>query len=89
VLKVAGGLRLEWRGTWKQGVYKWNGQVADTKGDVGLRAGHKIDTLGGVFCFLGCPRTPKNPTRVSFLHPKKIQGVPCTCRAYGPEFFID
>ena len=76
MLKVAGGLRLEWRGTWKQGICKWNGQVANTKGDVGLRAGHKIDTLGGVFCFLGCPRTPKSQTGCPQGHPKILQGCP-------------
>jgi hypothetical protein len=35
---------------------------------------HKIDTLGGVFCFLGCPRTPKSQTGCPWGHPKILQG---------------
>jgi hypothetical protein len=37
---------------------------------------HKIDTLGGVFCFLGCPRTPKSQTGCPRGHPKILQGCP-------------
>ena len=40
------------------------------------RAGHKIDTLGGVFCFLECPRTPKSQTGCPRGHPKILQGCP-------------
>jgi hypothetical protein len=39
-------------------------------------SGHKIDTLGGVFCFLGCPRTPKSQTGCPRGHPKILQGCP-------------
>ena len=38
--------------------------------------GHKIDTLGGVCCFLGCPRTPKSQTGCPRRHPKILQGCP-------------
>ena len=62
----------------------------------GFGARHEIDTLRGVFCFLGYPMTPKSQTGCPRGHPKilqgchfytkkKIQGVPCTCRAYGPK----
>src|ERR1700684_2950770 len=37
---------------------------------------HKIDTLGGVFCLLGCPRTPKSQTGCPRGHPKILQGCP-------------
>ena len=37
---------------------------------------HKFDTLGGVFCFLGCPRTPKSQTGCPRGHPKILQGCP-------------
>jgi hypothetical protein len=41
-----------------------------------LYPGHKIDTLGGVFCFLGCPRIPSSQTGCPRGHPKILQGCP-------------
>ena len=37
---------------------------------------HKIDTLGGVFCFLECPMTPKSQKGCPRGHPKILQGCP-------------
>src|ERR1700684_2734391 len=32
--------------------------------------------MGGVFCFLGCPRTPKSQTGCPRGHPKILKGCP-------------